>query len=43
MSRQSDIFAAGTWPDGWDGDEPIATTPLDKVFADGAVQPLLFV
>ncbi|OXT88040.1 hypothetical protein CF341_18720 [Pseudomonas aeruginosa] len=41
--RQSDIFAAGTWPDGWDGDEPIATTPLDKVFADGAVQPLLFV
>lgn len=33
---------AGTWPDGWDGDEPIATTPLDKIFADGAVQPLLF-
>ncbi|HCU2001631.1 TPA: hypothetical protein OUI19_006015, partial [Pseudomonas aeruginosa] len=31
-----------TWPDGWHGGEPIATMPLDKIFADGAVQPLLF-
>ncbi|EOH4133562.1 hypothetical protein [Pseudomonas aeruginosa] len=36
------LIDTGTWPDGWDGDEPIATTPLDKIFADGAVQPLLF-
>ncbi|MDG3721560.1 phosphoadenosine phosphosulfate reductase [Pseudomonas aeruginosa] len=42
-ARIRELIAAGTWPDGWDGDEPIATTPLDKVFADGAVQPLLFV
>ncbi len=41
-ARIRELIAAGTWPDGWDGDEPIATTPLDKVFADGAVQPLLF-
>ncbi len=41
-SRIRELIAAGTWPDGWDGDEPIATTPLDKIFADGAVQPLLF-
>ncbi|MFU4380083.1 phosphoadenosine phosphosulfate reductase family protein [Pseudomonas aeruginosa] len=41
-ARIRELIAAGTWPDGWDGDEPIAITPLDKVFADGAVQPLLF-
>ncbi|MFT4162492.1 DNA cytosine methyltransferase [Shinella sp.] len=29
-----------TWPDGWDGDEPTADTPMDTVFADGTVQPL---
>ncbi|GAB3482287.1 phosphoadenosine phosphosulfate reductase domain-containing protein [Azotobacter salinestris] len=40
--RIRELIAVGTWPDGWDGDEPVATTPLDKVFADGAVQPLLF-
>ncbi|EIE46699.1 phosphoadenosine phosphosulfate reductase family protein [Pseudomonas aeruginosa] len=42
-ARIRELIAAGTWPDGWGGDEPIATTPLDKVLADGAVQPLLFV
>lgn len=35
------LIAAGTWPDGWDGDEPTADTPLDQVFRDGSVQPLL--
>ena len=41
-ARIRELIAAETWPDGWDGDEPIATTPLDKVYADGSVQPLLF-
>jgi DNA sulfur modification protein DndC len=31
-----------TWPQGWDGDEPIATTIMDTVYANGAVQPRLF-
>jgi len=30
-----------TWPQGWDGDEPAADMPMDSVFADGSVQPLL--
>jgi len=35
------LIAAGTWPEGWDGTEPRADTPLDLVFSDGTVQPLL--
>ncbi len=41
-ARIRELIAAETWPDGWDGDEPVATTPLDKIYADGSVQPLLF-
>lgn len=41
-ARIRELIVAETWPDGWDGDEPVATTPLDKVYADGSVQPLLF-
>lgn len=41
-ARIRELIAVETWPDGWDGDEPVATTPLDKVYADGSVQPLLF-
>ena len=40
-ARIRELIAAGTWPDGWDGDEPTADTPLDAVFRDGSVQPLL--
>jgi len=40
-ARIRELIAAGTWPDGWDGDEPVADTPLDQVFRDGSVQPLL--
>lgn len=40
-ARIRELIAAGTWPDGWDGDEPTADTPMDAVYADGAVQPLL--
>ena len=35
------LIMARTWPDGWAGDEPTGDVPLDTVFADGWVQPLL--
>ncbi|RSV41507.1 phosphoadenosine phosphosulfate reductase [Sphingomonas sp. ABOLE] len=41
-ARIRGLIAAGTWPDGWDGDEPIATTWLDKVNQDGSIEPILF-
>lgn len=41
VTRVEELIAARTWPDGWSGDEPVATTMLDRVFQDGSVQPLL--
>lgn len=41
-ARIRELIVAKTWPDGWDGDEPLATVPLDTVYQDGSVQPLLF-
>ncbi len=35
-------IALKTWPDGWDGDEPLADTVMDTVYQNGSVQPLLF-
>ncbi|KTS30891.1 phosphoadenosine phosphosulfate reductase [Methylobacterium indicum] len=35
------LIAAGTWPDKWSGDEPTGDVPLDAVYPDGSVQPLL--
>ncbi|AOY93792.1 phosphoadenosine phosphosulfate reductase [Cupriavidus sp. USMAA2-4] len=40
--RIRELIKAGTWPDGWDGDEPRADTVLPVVYQNGAVQPLLF-
>ena len=40
-ARIEELIAAETWPDGWDGDEPRADTPIERVFADGSRQPLL--
>ncbi|WP_244742059.1 phosphoadenosine phosphosulfate reductase domain-containing protein [Mesorhizobium sp. L-8-10] len=40
-ARIRELIAAGTWPNGWDGDEPTADTPMDMIFRDGSVQPLL--
>lgn len=40
-ARILELIALNTWPDGWDGTEPAGDAVLDKVFADGAVQPLL--
>lgn len=41
IARINELIDAGTWPDGWEGDEPIATKLLPQVFADGTEQPLL--
>lgn len=41
IARIRELIAARTWPQGWDGDEPTADTPMDSVFWDGSVQPLL--
>lgn len=40
-ARIRELIALGTWPQGWEGTEPLATVPLDAVFQDGSVQPLL--
>ncbi|ASP64403.1 phosphoadenosine phosphosulfate reductase family protein [Sinorhizobium meliloti] len=39
-ARIRELIGAETWPQGWDGDEPTADTPIDTVYADGSVQPL---
>jgi len=41
-ARIRELIALETWPDGWGGDEPLATTIMDTVYANGAVQPRLF-
>src|SRR5690606_9875681 len=40
-ARIRELISLGTWPNGWAGDEPTADTPMDAVFADGSIQPLL--
>jgi len=41
-ARIRELIDLQTWPDGWDGDEPLATTVMDVVYQNGAVQPRLF-
>lgn len=41
-ARIRELISVGTWPQGWEGDEPIATTVMDVVYQNGAVQPRLF-
>lgn len=36
------LIEANTWPNGWSGDEPSATTWLDQVNQDGTIEPILF-
>lgn len=35
------LIAADTWPEKWDGTEPTADIPIDKIYENGWVQPLL--
>lgn len=41
-ARIRELISAETWPNGWDGDEPLATTVMETIYQDGSVQPLLF-
>ncbi len=41
-ARIRELIRLETWPQGWDGDEPIATKIMDTIYANGAVQPRLF-
>jgi len=38
---QAGPFHRRHWPSGWVGEEPTGDIPLDAVFTDGSVQPLL--
>lgn len=37
-ARIRELIAAKTWPNGWDGTEPVADTPMDAVYPDGSLQ-----
>lgn len=39
--RILDLIAAGTWPRGWTGSEPVATTPVEAWSESGSVQGFL--
>ena len=41
VARIEELIAAETWPDGWDGTEPRADVPLDRILPGGGVQWLL--
>lgn len=41
-ARIRELIAAKTWPNGWDGTEPLATVVLDEVLPGGAIQPVMF-
>jgi DNA sulfur modification protein DndC len=34
------MIAAKTWPNGWDGTEPVADTPMHETISDGITQPV---
>lgn len=41
-ARIKELIEAETWPDGWDGSEPVASIVLDKVYSDGSTMETLF-
>ncbi|MDB5358875.1 MAG: phosphoadenosine phosphosulfate reductase [Rhodospirillales bacterium] len=41
-ARIRELITAKTWPERWDGTEPIGDAVLDTVYRDGSVQPQLF-
>jgi len=42
ISRIEEMIAAGIYPNGWDGSEPVASIPLDKMYSDGSIMQRLF-
>lgn len=41
VNRINELISNNTWPDKWTGEEPTADTPMDTVYADGSIQPLI--
>lgn len=39
-ARILELLALRTWPNGWDGTEPLASLPFENVNRDGSVQPI---
>lgn len=35
------LWKINKWPNKWTGEEPTADTPMDTVYADGSIQPLI--
>lgn len=42
VARIEALIAAKTWPEGWDGTEPVGNTSLPIFYGDGSEQPLLW-
>ncbi len=40
-ARIRQLIDANTWPQKWTGEEPTGDAPLDRIYKDGTVQPLL--
>lgn len=40
-NRIVELIQANTWPQKWDGSEPLGDELIDRVFSDGSTQPLL--
>jgi DNA sulfur modification protein DndC len=39
--RILELIADNTWPNGWDGTEPVASLPFNNTNRDGSVQPIM--
>jgi DNA sulfur modification protein DndC len=42
VCRIRELHDLNTWPNGWSGEEPVADTPIDKVYFDGSSMETLF-
>lgn len=42
LARIEELIAANTWPDKWDGTEPVGDTVLPEIRRDGTTLPVLF-
>lgn len=42
LARIEELIAANTWPNGWEGTEGTGLDAMDRVIADGVIQPLIF-
>lgn len=42
VRRIKELIAAKTYPNGWDGSEPNASKPLDKIYSDGSIMKRMF-